>query len=307
MVNRFSFEDVKARPVTVVGAGTLGRRIALMFASRGGLVRISDPNEEQADAALEFVEEALPSVIDKRGSGEPGIVEKSPTLEASLKDSWLVVEAVPERLDIKIPLWGKIEAAAPADTVFATNSSSFPSREMAGELKDKTRLCNMHFYMPPVANAIDLMSDSQTDQAIIDSLLEVLPEYGVFPFVARKESVGFIFNRIWAAVKRESLAVVADGVAGPPDVDGMFRINWGVPAGPFQLMDQVGLDVVLDIEKHYVKVYPSLPTAPRDLLQKYVDAGKLGVKTGEGFYTYDSSPSDESDPGAIPTPTSSPD
>ena len=144
----------------------------------------------------------------------------------------------------------------------------------------------MHFYMPPEFNAVDLMSDGETDRGLLDTLLAVLPEFGVHPFEARRECTGFIFNRVWAAIKRESLAVVAEGVARPEDVDGMFKINWRVPAGPFQLMDQVGLDVVLDIENHYAEEFPYLPKRVRELLRTYVDAGKLGVKTGEGFYTY---------------------
>jgi 3-hydroxybutyryl-CoA dehydrogenase len=140
--------------------------------------------------------------------------------------------------------------------------------------------------MPPDQNAVDLMSDGQTDRGLLDTLLTVLPEFGVYPFEARRESTGFIFNRVWAAIKRESLAVVAEGVARPEDVDGMFKINWDLPTGPFRLMDQVGLDVVLDIENHYAEEFPYLPKHVRDLLQTYVDAGKLGVKAGEGFYTY---------------------
>jgi 3-hydroxybutyryl-CoA dehydrogenase len=111
----------------------------------------------------------------------------------------------------------------------------------------------------------------------------------VHPFEARKECTGFIFNRVWAAIKRESLAVVAEGVARPEDVDGMFKVNFRVPAGPFQMMDLVGLDVALDIENHYCDEFPHLPKKSRDLLQSYVDAGKLGVKSGEGFYTYPTS------------------
>jgi 3-hydroxybutyryl-CoA dehydrogenase len=143
--------------------------------------------------------------------------------------------------------------------------------------------------MPPEINAVDLMSDGETDRGLLDTLLTVLPEFGVYPFEARKESTGFIFNRIWAAIKRESLAVVAEGVARPEDVDGMFKVNWGVPAGPFQMMDLVGLDVVLDIENHYAQEFPHLPENVRELLQSYVDAGKLGIKTGQGFYPYPAS------------------
>jgi 3-hydroxybutyryl-CoA dehydrogenase len=282
----YTFEDIQNRPVAVIGAGTLGRRIALMLASRGGTVRIYGRRAEQRDEATQFVTENLPNLVADRGFGEVGGAVGTDSLEEALDGAWLAVETVPEKLEIKIPLWGEIDQAAPPDTIFATNSSSYPSRLMAENVRDKTRLCNTHFYMPPQFNALDLMSDGQTDRGLLDTLLAVLPEFGVHPFEARKECTGFIFNRVWAAIKRECLAVVAEGVAQPEDVDGMFKVNWGVPAGPFQLMDVVGLDVVLDIENHYAEEFPYLPKHVRDLLQVYVDAGKLGVKTGEGFYAY---------------------
>jgi 3-hydroxybutyryl-CoA dehydrogenase len=281
-----TFADIRNRPVAVIGAGTLGRRIALMFASRGGTVRIHDPSAQQVTAAAEYVAQTLPEVVEKRGSGDVGVVKAAACITEALDDAWLVVEAVPEKLAIKVPLWGEIDEAAPADTIFATNSSSYPSRLMTDEVRDKSRLCNVHFYMPPESNAVDLMSDGQTDRGALDTLLTVLPEFDIHPFEARRESVGFIFNRIWAAIKRESLAVVAEGVARPQDVDAMFKLNWHMPVGPFQMMDQVGLDVVLDIENHYAEDNPHLPNGPRELLHTYVDAGKLGVKTGEGFYKH---------------------
>jgi 3-hydroxybutyryl-CoA dehydrogenase len=282
----YTFEDIKNRQVALIGAGTLGRRIAVMFASRGGTVRIHARRAEQLSAATQYVTETLPQVVADRGFGEVGGATAAESLEEALDDAWLVVESVPEKLEIKIPLWGQIDQAAARDTIFATNSSSYPSRLMAENVRDKTRLCNTHFYMPPEVNAVDLMSDGETDRGLLDTLLNVLPEFGVYPFEARRECSGFIFNRVWAAIKRESLAVVAEGVARPEDVDGMFKVNLGVQAGPFQMMDLVGLDVVLDIENHYAEEFPYLPKNVRDLLQSYVDAGKLGVKTGEGFYVY---------------------
>ena len=281
-----TFKDIQNRPVAVIGAGTLGRRIALMFATRGGTVRIYARRSEQRAEATQYVLQTLPTVVANRGSGQVGGATGAGSLEEALDGAWLVVESVPEKLEIKIPLWGEIDEAAPPDTIFATNSSSYPSRLMAENVRDKRRLCNMHFYMPPEINAVDLMSDGVTDRGLLDTLLTVLPEFGVHPFEARRECTGFIFNRIWAAIKRESLAVVAEGVARPEDVDGMFKVNWGVSAGPFQMMDLVGLDVVLDIENHYADEFPHLPENVRDLLQSYVDAGKLGLKTGEGFYSY---------------------
>ena len=237
-------------------------------------------------SATQYVAESLSQVIEARGFGEPGKATSTTSLAEALDGAWLAVESAPEKLEIKIPLWGQIDEVASPDTIFATNSSSYPSRLMAENVRDKTRLCNTHFYMPPDINALDLMSDGETDRGLLDTLLTVLPEFGVYPFEARKECTGFIFNRVWAAIKRESLAVVAEGVARPHDVDGMFKLNLGVQAGPFQLMDLVGLDVALDIEKHYAEEFPHLPKHARDLLQTYVDAGKLGVKTGEGFYSY---------------------
>jgi 3-hydroxybutyryl-CoA dehydrogenase len=282
----YTFEDIRDRPVAVIGAGTLGRRIALMMASRGGAVRIYAPRAQQRAEAVHYVTETLPKVVRDRGFGEVGAATAAGSLEEALEGAWLAVESVPEKLEIKIATWDQIDQAAPPDTIFATNSSSFPSRLMAENVRDKTRLCNTHFYMPPEINGVDLMSDGETDRGLLDTLLTVLPEFGVHPFEARKECTGFIFNRVWAAIKRESLAVVAEGVARPEDVDGLFKVNWGVPAGPFQMMDLVGLDVVLDIENHYAAEFPHLPKNVRDLLQSYVDAGKLGIKTGEGFYTY---------------------
>ncbi|MFT4288250.1 3-hydroxyacyl-CoA dehydrogenase family protein [Nocardioides sp.] len=282
--------DVGERPVAVVGAGTLGRRIAMMFASRGGRVRVYDPSPSVVADAVDYARQHLPDVVAQRGFGAVGEVEASRSLSAVVEGAWLVVEAVPERLDTKIELFGELDRLAGSDAVLATNSSSYASRLVGERVRDQTRVCNMHFYMPPVANAVDLMSNGQTDRDLLDSLLRLLPAYGLFPFEARKESTGFIFNRVWAAIKRESIAVVADGVARPEDVDAMFKINWGMSRGPFETMDRVGLDVVLDIERHYAEENPHLPQNVRDLLRAYVDAGKLGVKTGEGWYRYDEAP-----------------
>ena len=282
-----SLDDVDARPVAVVGAGTLGRRIALMFSTRGGEVRIFDQSADQREAATQYVDDTIDETLKIIGKGVAGKVIPASTLADAVAGAWLVVEAVPERLDIKIPLWGEIDAAADDDAIFATNSSSYASSTMIENVRNPERMCNMHFYMPPMSNAVDLMSDGETARDVLDSLLTLLPEFGIHPFEAHRESTGFIFNRIWAAIKRESLEVVAEGVSTPQDIDEMFKINWHMPTGPFAMMDSVGLDVVLDIENHYAAENPNLPTGPRELLERYVDDGKLGRKTGEGFYTYE--------------------
>jgi 3-hydroxybutyryl-CoA dehydrogenase len=277
--------SIASRPVTVVGAGTLGRRIALMFATQGGQVRIFDMAADARASAVAYVEQELPKVIETVvTNGAAGTVTASDDLAGALKGAWLVIEAVPERLDVKKQVFGQLDGLADQDAILASNSSSYPTRMFLDNVVHPERVLNLHFYMPPTQNAADVMGNEHTDHALIELLLQQLPRYGVHPFEAHKESTGFIFNRIWAAIKRESLTVVAQGVSTPQDVDEMWKINMGTKTGPFRLMDAVGLDVVLDIENHYVNEFPYLPTTARDFVKRYVDAGKLGRKSGEGFY-----------------------
>jgi 3-hydroxybutyryl-CoA dehydrogenase len=140
--------------------------------------------------------------------------------------------------------------------------------------------------MPPERSPVEIMSSGKTDVAVIDLLMTELARYGLTPFRVLSESVGFIFNRIWAAIKREALMVVAEGVSTPADVDRIFELSVGTKGGPFRLMDMVGLDVVLDIEEHYASLDPTLSELPRRLLREYVNQGRLGIKSGRGFYEY---------------------
>jgi 3-hydroxybutyryl-CoA dehydrogenase len=279
--------DPRSRPVAVIGGGTLGRRIALMLASGGAETRIHDVSRDVSADAVTFVEHALPGVVAARDGAVAGTIRSTDDLDEAVRDAWLVVEAIPEVLELKTRLFGRLDRIAAPDAVLASNSSSYASRLLLDEVEHPERVLNMHFSMPPQQNAVELMSDGQTDPGILELLQAELPRYGVVPFVARRESTGFVFNRIWAAVKRESLAVVADGVSTPEDVDAMYVLNSGAAAGPFRMMDMVGLDVVLAIEDHYAAEDPHLPEGPRRLLREHVDAGRLGVKTGRGFYAYD--------------------
>jgi 3-hydroxybutyryl-CoA dehydrogenase len=275
--------DFTSRPVTVVGAGTLGRRIALMFAAHGADVRIYDLAEPQRRAAVEFVSQNVASVAVSRNGVVPGRVSSEADLAEAVTDAWLVIEAIPERLELKIQMFGQLDELSPADAILASNSSSYASRLFLDKVHNAERVLNIHFYMPPKQNAVDIMSCGKTDRSVMDFVLSALPQFGLYPFEGRRESTGFIFNRVWAAVKRESLEVVAEGVSTPQDVDQMFQLNTG-GAGPFRMMDQVGLDVVLDIEEHYCAEHPEYPEGPRRLLRSYLEQGRLGVKSGAGFY-----------------------
>jgi 3-hydroxybutyryl-CoA dehydrogenase len=272
------------RPIAVIGAGTLGRRVALMFATQGGEVRVFDTSSEQQAAAIAFIDDELPGLLDRASDSSAGRVVASDDLAEAVSETWLVVEALPERLDLKEQLFGELDQLAPADAVLATNSSSYPSSQMIGRVSKPERVVNTHFYMPPISNAVEVMSCGVTDRPVIELLMGELPSYGLVPFEVRKESVGFIYNRIWAAIKRESLAVAAEGVATPDEIDRIFQVSLGAPYGPFRAMDLVGLDVVLDIEEHYAAARDGIPEAPRRLLREYIDDGRLGVKSGRGFY-----------------------
>ena len=276
--------DFPGRPVAVIGAGTLGRRIALMFAAHGAEVMIHDLAEAQRDAAVDYVSNNLPVLSDQLTDVAQGQVSAEGDLAEAVRNAWLVVEAIPERLELKKQIFGQLDELAAADAILASNSSSYASRMFLDKVIHPERVLNIHFYMPPKQNAVDVMSCGKTDRDVIDFVMATLPQFGLYPFEARKESTGFIFNRVWAAVKRETLEVVAEGVSTPQEVDRMCEINTGSAAGPFRLMDQVGLDVVLDIEEHYCAEHPEYPEGPRRLLRTYLQQGRLGIKSGAGFY-----------------------
>jgi 3-hydroxybutyryl-CoA dehydrogenase len=279
-------EDADRRPVAIDGAGTLGRKIAAVYAAGGSDVRIFDTSPEQREAAREYVEQNVADVqraLDLRPDGI-GRVEVVDDLSRAVDGAWMVVEAVTERADVKTDVFGELDQIAAPDAILATNSSSLPSRLIVGKVEHPDRVLNTHYQQPPELNAVELMSCGETDPGIIDALMEKLPEYGLAPFRVRRESDGFIFNRIWAAIKRECLMVVEEGVASPEDVDEMWRIFTRPGIAPFQLMDRVGLDVVLAIEEHYADVRSGIPEGPRKLLRSHIDEGRLGVKSGRGFY-----------------------
>lgn len=277
--------ELDRRPLVVVGAGTLGRRISLMQATGGTEVRVVDTSRAALEDAKAYIELELPGLLSS-SKKKPGALTYSTDLAAALESAWLITEAVPEKLELKRDLFAELDRLAPTDAILASNSSSFPASQLVERVSRRERVVNTHYYMPPKVNAVEIMSCGETDPAVIELLVQRFPAFGLVPFHVQRESVGFIFNRIWAAIKRESLEVVAEGAASPEEVDRLFSLILNVPAGPFRLMDMVGLDVALDIEEHYAAVRSGLPSAPRRLLREYTEKNWLGVKTGRGFYDY---------------------
>lgn len=193
---------------------------------------------------------------------------------------------MPEKLELKISTFATLEHMAAQDCILATNSSSYKSSEMITKISDKTkcRVLNTHYYMPPENMVVELMTDGFTDSAIFPFLSERFRESGAKPYVARKESTGFIFNRLWAAVKRETLMILSEGVSDAEEIDSLWTemfVKGG--ARPCRTMDQVGLDTVAFIEGHYIAERGLPSTHTTDFLKKnYLDQGKLGSKSDKG-------------------------
>lgn len=278
--------DVDERPISVIGGGTLGRRIAMMFSAGGSRVQLFSRSAGSREAARRFVDEHASDVREQLGlaARSAGTVELFDTLEPAVATAWLIIEAVSEDLALKKQVFRELGRLAESDAILATNSSSYPSSRLLDAVESPERLLNVHFQMPPELIAVELMSCGRTDAAVIDALAERLPRYGFVPFTVMRESVGFLFNRIWAAIKRECLMVVAEGVSTPEEVDRIWRLSLGTALGPFRMMDRIGLDVALAVEEHYATIRDGIPAAPRELLRDYVDKGFIGLKSGRGFY-----------------------
>jgi 3-hydroxybutyryl-CoA dehydrogenase len=281
--------DVAGRPIAIEGAGTLGRRIASVYVAGGTDVRLHDASPKQLEGAIQHVTDNAVGVrrtLDLHPANGFGSCTAFGELADAVRGAWMVVESVPEDLELKRQVFGQLDELADSDAILASNSSSLPTRQMLERVEHRWRVLNTHYQQPPELNAVELMSCGETDEGVIPSLMDKLPVYGLVPFWVRRESDGFILNRVWASIKRECLMVVEEGVATAEDVDAMWKIFTGAGIPPFMLMDRVGLDVVLAIEEHYASVRPSIPEGPRKLLKEYIERGCLGVKSGCGFFEY---------------------
>ncbi|KAH7396085.1 3-hydroxyacyl-CoA dehydrogenase [Pyrenochaeta sp. MPI-SDFR-AT-0127] len=276
------------KPVTLLGAGTQGARLAYMWSKCGRPVHLIDQNEQQLEKAQDYIGELRKSSSPgPQGWGKVNLFTSSQLKEA-VSPSWLVVECVPETLQLKRKVIKDLNDVASLDTIIASNSSSFTISEVIQDidLDNRSRFLSLHSYWPPETSAIEVMGSGETTPDIISLVMEQCQLHGFMPFQVHKSSTGYIYNRIWAAIKREALLTVSEGIATPTEVDAIFKEVLKTPKGPCEQMDVVGLDVVLAIEEHYAETREGLPEAPRELLRKMIAENKLGVKSGNGFYNY---------------------
>jgi 3-hydroxyacyl-CoA dehydrogenase len=279
--------NIQGRPVAILGGGVLGRRIACMWAAGGWDVNIRDPSAEQRLAALHYVENNINEYHKITGiSKVAGTVQTFEKLEDAVRNAWTVIEAVPEKLQLKIDTFAELEKATKLGCLLCSNSSSYKSGEMLVKVKPETRkrIFNTHYMMPPRARVVELMTDGQTNPEIFPFYAERLKEVGFLPIVARKESTGFVFNRLWAAIKRECLTILSEGVSSPEELDAVWvEMYSGNKMGPCGMMDAVGLDTVAFIEEHYIQERGLSSVATVDYLKReFLSKGKLGAKSGAG-------------------------
>lgn len=277
----------------IVGAGYMGGQLALHIAAHGYPVVVVDESTE----ALDRMRDTHRQELDRRvmlgqlsGAERAGVsnrIQVSTDLGAVADVADLVIETVPERLDLKRTVFAALDRLCPAHTILATNSSSIRISLIEDATTRLDRVLNTHFY-PPVWQRpmVELMRGTASSDETIERVRRFARGIAMTPLLVQKESTGFLFNRVWRAIKRETLHVVDEGIASVDDVDRAWMIAMGMPIGPFGLMDMVGLDVVLDIERVYYEESGDPRDAPPRLLTDKVDAGELGVKTGRGFYTH---------------------
>jgi len=243
-----------------------------------------------------YIADSLANHCFSQGT-HPGHVSFSSKLEDAVQDAWMVIECVPEDLDLKISLLGRVDRLVGKDVLIATNSAGFRSAELVSEVFHKERVLNTLYYIPPRNKCVEMMSCGYTSPSIIPFLVEEMQDIGLRPIVVPDSvgngslSKGMIFPRIWGAMKKETLKVLSEGVADPEEVDVLFRDFFGAERGPCEMMDEVGLDTVVRSERS------RLPNTREGdgfwgargeeyvewLDMEFVRRGKLGVKSGEGL------------------------
>ncbi len=277
--------------VVVLGTGVLGSQIAFQTAYSGFIVTAYDINDEVLAKAEQRFDGLVATYKTEVTGADGGKAEQALTrislsadLATAVADADLVIEAIPEILDLKRDTYRKLGEFAPARTIFATNSSTLLPSDLAESTGRPDRFLALHFANHVWAfNTAEIMGTSQTDPAVFDTVVEFAGEIGMVPIPIHKEKAGYVLNSMLVPFLNAGLALAAGGYAAPADVDKTWRIGTGAPMGPFQIFDVVGLNTPYNILVNGGEEEQQLAAW---LKENYIDKGKLGAATGEGFYTY---------------------
>ena len=273
----------KVKKIAIIGIGAMGKRIAIKAATYNYDVKLYDID---IDKLQNFVR-SWKNYVKKTES--LGTITFCTDISNTVADVDLIIEAIPENLELKLEIFNQIDKVAPHNAIIASNSSSFPISKLEGAVERKDKLLNIHFYMGldefSLIEMADIMKGNETSEETFEIGINWIESIEFRPLEVKKESYGFVFNRIWRAIKKECLKVWAGGYANIEDIDAAWKIALGKP-GPFMVMDKIGLDVVYDIEMSYFKNSGNPDDIPPQALKEMVDKGFLGLKTKRGFYEY---------------------
>jgi 3-hydroxybutyryl-CoA dehydrogenase len=282
------------KKVSVIGAGTMGNGIAHVFAQNNFEVNLVDVNALQLEKALQTISKNLERQISKNAITEEqkkqslANISTYTNIKEGVQDADLVIEAATENTELKLKIFKEIDEAAPASTILATNTSSISVTKIAAVTKRAEKVIGMHFMNPvPVMKLVEIINGFTTEAAVTKTIVDISKQLGKVPCVVN-DYPGFIANRILMPMINEAIYSLYEGVAGVEEIDTVMKLGMAHPMGPLQLADFIGLDVCLSILNVLYEGFSNQKYAACPLLIKMVTAGRLGVKTGEGFYTYTS-------------------
>ena len=281
--------------IAVIGAGTMGNGIAHVFAQNGFSINLIDVNQNALDKGLQTISKNLDRMVSKE---KISIEDKESTLQKiatftdlknGVKQVDLVVEAATENLELKLKIFKALDEACANSTILATNTSSISITQIAAVTSHPERVIGMHFMNPvPIMKLVEIIRGYNTSDATTKTIMELSKTLGKVP-VAVNDYPGFVANRILMPMLNESIETLYNGVAGVAEIDTVMKLGMAHPMGPLQLADFIGLDVCLSILNVMYDGFKNPKYAPCPLLVNMVNAGKLGVKSGEGFYDYSQS------------------
>ncbi len=280
-----------AGQVAVIGAGTMGSGIAQAFASSGYETLLLDVERRFVDRALGGIEKSLSKFVEKGKMAEAdkgaalARIRGGTDVEAAAKAA-LVVEAVPEVLEVKRETFRRVAGVVPRDVILATNTSSIPITELAGAVPEPSRFIGMHFMNPvPLMALVEVVRGLTTSDETTERVMETAKALGKTPVLVR-DFPGFVSNRVLLPMINEAVFALMEGVATRESIDTVMKLGMNHPMGPLALADLIGLDVCLDILEVMHRGFGDPKYRPCPLLRQMVQAGWLGRKSGRGFYEY---------------------
>lgn len=283
---------MEIKNVTVIGSGIMGHGIAQVVATAGCNVQLNDISDEFLQKAKGKIEKSLDKGISKGkiSESDKGAILSRITFTTDLpqaaKDADLIVEAVPENIDLKKQIFKQLEEATRPDTILATNTSQYSITEIASAVEDPSRVIGMHWFNPPVAmKLIEIVRGLSTSDDVVEAIRTFATAVGK-EIVVCKDSTGFISTRVLLALRLECYWLLEEGIASMEDIDKTLKLAFGHPMGQFELADFSGLDIEPPSCESLTKVFGDRFRAPQNILQR-VKAGRLGRKTGKGWYDYD--------------------